>query len=1038
VPIRDENLFLSPTQNFVEVGHTFEVAASQTLTDGRFYLNTLPSAYSLYETVQVSIYPQGTEDETGPVHSVIIPVSNGAITGNAAITGASTVVDALASPSDISAVQLSGGSPTSANVDLYFAVNAYSNLLSGKRILKVEMLYTASAGNFTDFSARAGIFQVPQAAGILYGATAASSGTGINEIVAPEGGFSRPQYQSLPMGEVSPFWSTTPMAVTEWLPWTYTTLQRFELAAANRLTFRFNSTSNTSGVLVLQYVAMRVTYCEEKRVAVASQAFGDAALTNVPTRAYILGANAMPMRTATTLALNPVLTAGTYTVVLSAPETGALNMTQVPYPLLNAVRQLQEIPSHHGVQVNVTRTEGETFTTQPTDVLPQLSLHTSTGPLTAVHVYGRQAAAEVYGSITATQEILDSGYTSAQYPQVRFYARRFGDTTIPLKLTYTAFPAINASITPADFDDLDEIIDGWKEVTLRFVSIPSMGGAGNPQWTFSAAGEGVGNRWEVLGAAAPAMSGVPGNLLNLVPSPNQLSIATYGQPVSGAGINLGWMPQLGPYVTSTTDDQTADAALIFSQDMPTITGLAAVGASQEVVGIGLDCGLDPCCIPTAINYNWITWPSQAGVLGYLNDTFTRTLSNSWGSTDTGQAYTLTGTAADFDVTGTQGTISPTTLSSRRIAVVDTSSADHTVAVEVSVATLPVTGVFDIATVLRYTDASNFYWGGISIASTGAITYFVSKIVAGVVSSVVSTASGTNYTAGTTMSLRTRILGAELQFRVWETDTDEPDYWSFSATDTSLTTGNLAGVLVNDTSNITDTFLFDNLVITNAFYVSGYIELQRMDTVETDWQTIMKATSPLVTGFSDYEARVGIQSSYRIRNVNVLEFAGPWSSTVTITSTAPGISGGCVSEGHVLIFTSNERQDGSINLAYASVWEGRVEEGFAFPEANFVQMQAMYNRDFFTAFRPTERGGEQFSRTVLVQAAAIDPETLADFTGLRDMAWEDVSYICVRDEDGNRWFATVIVPAGRVLLDRRLYLAPVNIIEVTATPSPVDP
>jgi hypothetical protein len=149
--------------------------------------------------------------------------------------------------------------------------------------------------------------------------------------------------------------------------------------------------------------------------------------------------------------------------------------------------------------------------------------------------------------------------------------------------------------------------------------------------------------------------------------------------------------------------------------------------------------------------------------------------------------------------------------------------------------------------------------------------------------------------------------------------------------------------------------------------------------------------------------------------------------------------GC-NTGHLLIFTSNEEQDGSINLAYSNAWESgqRVEENFVFPEAGFVQLQAMYNRDFFVAFRPLERGGEQFNRTILVQAAAISPETLADFTGLRDMAWANVSYICVRDEEGNRWFATVLVPGGRVLRDRRLYLAPVDVIEVTDTPSPVNP
>ena len=138
-------------------------------------------------------------------------------------------------------------------------------------------------------------------------------------------------------------------------------------------------------------------------------------------------------------------------------------------------------------------------------------------------------------------------------------------------------------------------------------------------------------------------------------------------------------------------------------------------------------------------------------------------------------------------------------------------------------------------------------------------------------------------------------------------------------------------------------------------------------------------------------------------------------------------------------TSNERQDGSINLAYSSVWmQQQVTEDFTFPEANFVQLQPMYDRDYFTAFRPLERGGEQFTRTLLVQAAAISPPTLGDFRSLRDMAWESVNYICVRDEDGNRWFATVGVPSGRVMNSRKLYLAPVQVVEVTITPTPIDP
>jgi hypothetical protein len=231
--------------------------------------------------------------------------------------------------------------------------------------------------------------------------------------------------------------------------------------------------------------------------------------------------------------------------------------------------------------------------------------------------------------------------------------------------------------------------------------------------------------------------------------------------------------------------------------------------------------------------------------------------------------------------------------------------------------------------------------------------------------------------------------------------------------------------------------YDNFIATPPGYWFSKYELQRMDTVETEWQTIMGATNPGQSSFNDFEARVGIVSTYRIRMVDIYDFPGQWSTEVSGTVPAPGVEIECTG-GHLLIFTTNERQDGSANLAYSSVWEGRVEEPFVFPEADFVQLQAMYGRDFFTAFRPTERGGERFSRTVLVQAAAIAPETLADFTSLRDMAWADTSYICVRDEDGNRWYATVVVPGGRVTHFRKLYMAPVEIIEVTAVPSEVDP
>lgn len=213
---------------------------------------------------------------------------------------------------------------------------------------------------------------------------------------------------------------------------------------------------------------------------------------------------------------------------------------------------------------------------------------------------------------------------------------------------------------------------------------------------------------------------------------------------------------------------------------------------------------------------------------------------------------------------------------------------------------------------------------------------------------------------------------------------------------------------------------------------GYLELQRMDTVDSEWQTIA-TTSVCVTGISDYEARAGIRSSYRIRTCNASEFCGPWSSTVNGTLPAPGVTG--AGDGNsVLIFTSNYGPTG--NLAYVMNWDGNPEEDFNFPEGSSSQIRAQYQRDFYTAYHGTERGGETFSRMILVQATAIAAESLADFKSLRDLAWADLPYVCVRDELGNRWFAHVQVPNGVVKRNRRLYFANINVIEVTSTPAPV--
>jgi hypothetical protein len=517
--------------------------------------------------------------------------------------------------------------------------------------------------------------------------------------------------------------------------------------------------------------------------------------------------------------------------------------------------------------------------------------------------------------------------------------------------------------------------------------------------------------------------------------------------VSGSAINEGWIPQYGPYVSGTADDRSSDISVIFAPFMPTVSGFAVSGLSQPVSGIGLDCGIAPCGIPTGIGYNQLTWTPNS--IAFL-DMFDRVAVSGWGTAPgfTSLPWTVpSGDGSPYSVNGSVGLATvPVSTASAPIGLGALSGLDMELLASFTVPSIsavgsPSTVIYTINTTVRDTGSSSRYLLQLNVAANGEASLILfrnNSSVVGLTSLPALTSIPFN---GTNWTFRLRAVGGEVRANVWQTANEEPDNWQIVYFDPAPITvpGKVTTSFTTQTAaNATVVFQVNSFAVNPVTDIASIsYELQRMDEI-TPWQTIMLSDNPYLWYFNDYEARVGLLTSYRIRRLSTYDFPGLWSSTVTISSAAPGVSGSCLEQAHVMIFTTNERQDGSSNLAYSNAWEDTVTEDFNFPEAGFTQLQPMYNRDFFTAFRPRERGGEVFSRSVLVQAAAIAPETLADFTSLRQMAWDDVSYICVRDEDGNRWFANVSVPTGVVQNRRKLYLATVQIAEVTDVPVPYNP
>jgi hypothetical protein len=229
------------------------------------------------------------------------------------------------------------------------------------------------------------------------------------------------------------------------------------------------------------------------------------------------------------------------------------------------------------------------------------------------------------------------------------------------------------------------------------------------------------------------------------------------------------------------------------------------------------------------------------------------------------------------------------------------------------------------------------------------------------------------------------------------------------------------------------------VVTTAYGAGfGYYEIQRRDTTMAVgvWETIVKATDQAACLADDYEARVGVTVSYRIRMAHVTGVVGAWSAETSIEIPEPGVSGRCVDTG-LLIMTSNE--DPTLNLAV--VQAGASGEKFTMVEAEWSELTPIYARDFQVATWQTERGGCAFSRTVVVNTIGTPLPASLDraFTALRNMTWSALPYVCVRDELGNRWLANVSLPTVTIRRHREGHyqLADITITEVTEVPHPAD-
>ncbi|WP_405195182.1 hypothetical protein [Streptomyces anulatus] len=178
---------------------------------------------------------------------------------------------------------------------------------------------------------------------------------------------------------------------------------------------------------------------------------------------------------------------------------------------------------------------------------------------------------------------------------------------------------------------------------------------------------------------------------------------------------------------------------------------------------------------------------RAAPVPLVADAFGRAVTDGWGATDTGQSWARSGgTAADYAVNGSVGTVSVGVVNSSRftqlpsLALADVDmQADVTVPVVASGASIS-TGLR-----LRAADTSTYYYVEVVRATSGDISLLLVSRVGGSSTTIAGPVPRGAYTAGQTWTVRARLVGTVLQAKLWPTAGAEPAGWDVQTVTTSI-------------------------------------------------------------------------------------------------------------------------------------------------------------------------------------------------------------------------------------------------------------
>lgn len=252
-------------------------------------------------------------------------------------------------------------------------------------------------------------------------------------------------------------------------------------------------------------------------------------------------------------------------------------------------------------------------------------------------------------------------------------------------------------------------------------------------------------------------------------------------------VTVNWYTSGGAFISTPVTSTVAVPARTWTWAESEVTAPATADrVTARAIHAGTPAAAD-------VYYIWGLRVSRASA-NAVQDDFTRSETDTWGTADTLQTWTNSGGAgSDYDVVSTYGRHIHTSVNVSRRSVITNALGDGDIVASMATAALS-TGASQFAGVVqRHVDVDNLYEARAEFTTGNAVILAIIKRVAAAQTTLATFTSSITNVAAQYVRVRFQAEGSTLRAKIWLDGRKEPHTWHLVTTDSSLTTAGQVGV-----------------------------------------------------------------------------------------------------------------------------------------------------------------------------------------------------------------------------------------------------